>query len=103
MFPVFDMVTRWESYAKTSTSISKNGLIDAQRIGEGVKYYVNKRAREICHGASGAPVVISCGSDGTPLTTVETYTQKINNKTVIRHGKKLAEYLIERAYIRAQE
>ena len=90
----------YQEYCKPARVLDRleNRLVD--RMCEVMKEYLHSKARGIVKAARGRAVLLSCGSDGTPLLTWTMIKSKHESGAVTRKAQKAEELLIEIAFIK---
>lgn len=82
-----------------SRVLSKADVRVVERLCEVGKAYFSQRARALVSAARTAPLLVSYGGDGTPLSTKERFSGRVAGQVVLRRGGSSQEYYVEKVFL----
>ena len=94
--------TATELLRKHASASSVLSVMDTQvveRLAECSKAFLALKAKTLICQHSEEPILVSYSSDGTPLTTKETFTRGVGRLRVTRKGGSVSEYLTQRMFV----
>ena len=88
-------------YCKPSQRLSGDDRWTLAKLTEVLKHFIRERALSIVRGANAQPLLFSYQSDATSYLCLVNKTSKLDGSVVVRSGKVLHEFLMERGFVKS--
>ena len=91
----------FREYANAYKVLGKEDSLVASKLCEVGKAYLLRKAKSLVTAAEGRAILLTYGSDSTPLLSMATMTTNLHgHRTVVRKAGQAVEFLVERAFLK---